>query len=55
MCLCAALQLGVFAGVPMRPDKIQEMMNQINQPKLAHRLPTDKGDGDGGSDRVMLN
>jgi hypothetical protein len=44
--LCATLQLGVLAGVPMRPDEIQELMNQINQPKLAHVLPTEEDDGD---------
>jgi hypothetical protein len=45
--LCATLQLGVLAGVPMRPDEIQALMNHIYQPKLAHMLPTDEDDGDG--------
>jgi hypothetical protein len=40
--VCAALQLGVFAGVPMRPDEIQGLMNQLNQPKLAHAMPADR-------------
>jgi hypothetical protein len=40
--VCAALELGVLAGVPMRPDEIRELMNQMNQPKLAHVLPADE-------------
>jgi hypothetical protein len=45
--ICAALQLGVFSGVPMRPDEIQQLMHQMNQPKLAHVLT---GDDEGGDD-----
>ena len=44
--VCAALQFGVFSGVPMRPEQIQELMHQMNQPKLAHVLPADEGGGD---------
>jgi hypothetical protein len=44
--ICAALQLGVFSGVPMRPEQIQELMHQMNQPKLAHVLPADEEGGD---------
>jgi hypothetical protein len=40
--VCAALEFGVFAGVPMRPDQIQELMNQMNQPTVAHALPADE-------------
>ena len=53
--LCATLQLGVLAGVPMRPDEIQELMNQINQPKLAHILPADEDEGDGEPDPATSN
>ncbi len=44
--LCAALELGVLSGVPMRPEEIRALMNQVNQPKLAHVLPTDDQSGD---------
>ena len=37
--LCAALELGVMLGVPMRPEEIRALMNQMNQPKQAHALP----------------
>ena len=44
--ICAALELGVLAGVAMRPDEIRELMNQLNQPRLAHVLPADEEGGD---------
>jgi hypothetical protein len=44
--MCAVLELGVLSGVPMRPEEIRSLMNQINQPKLAHVLPTDDQRGD---------
>jgi hypothetical protein len=44
--MCAALELGALSGVPMRPEEIRSLMNQINQPKLAHVLPTDDQNGD---------
>jgi hypothetical protein len=28
----------------MLPDEIRELMNQMNQPKLAHVLPADEDD-----------
>jgi len=39
--VCVSLQIGVFAGVPMRPDEIQELMHRMNVPALAHVLPAD--------------
>lgn len=44
--MCAALELGVLSGVPMRPEEVRALMNQINQPKLAQVLPTDDQSGD---------
>ncbi len=35
---CAALEFGVLTGAPMRPDEIQALMRQMNQPTLAHVL-----------------
>ena len=42
---CASLELGVLMGVPMRPDQITELMQQMNQPKLAHVI---RKEDDGG-------
>src|SRR5712691_6053299 len=39
--VCVSLQFGVLAGVPMRPDEIQELMHRMNVPVLAHVLPAD--------------
>ena len=37
---CLALEMAVLLGAPMRPEEIQELMHQMNQPKVAHvRLP----------------
>jgi hypothetical protein len=44
--VCLALEVGVISGVPMRPGEIQELMNQMNQPKWAHILPSENDDGD---------
>lgn len=46
--VCSVLQFGVLVGAPMRPEEIRELMNRMNQPKLAHVLPceSDKGGDD---------
>ena len=44
--VCVALEMGVFSGVPMRPDEIQALMNQMNQPKIEHVLPSENDAGD---------
>ena len=49
--VCMALEIGVLSGVPMRPDEIQELMNQMNQPKLAHALPSENEGGEDPPDR----
>jgi protein-S-isoprenylcysteine O-methyltransferase Ste14 len=43
--VCAFLQFGALAGMPMRPEEIQELMRQMNAPKLAHVLPSEEDDG----------
>ena len=45
--VCVVLQFGVLSGVPMRPDQIEELMKTMNQPKLAHVIPTEDDEGDG--------
>jgi hypothetical protein len=52
--LCLALEVGVLSGVPMRPEQIRELLNQLNQPKLAHVLPGEEDSGDGSSGRNEL-
>ena len=43
--VCAVLEVGALAGVPMRPEEIQALMHQLNQPNLAHVLPSEDDDG----------
>ena len=46
---CMTLEMGVLFGVPMRPEQIEELMHQMNQPKLAHVLKEEADGGDGGT------
>ena len=46
---CAALEMGVLVGVPMRPEQIRELMHQMNQPTIAHVLPSEEEAGDDDS------
>ncbi len=43
--VCAGLEVGALAGVPMRPEEIEALMHQMNEPKLAHVLPSEDDDG----------
>jgi hypothetical protein len=45
--MCAALEIAVLQGAPMRPEEICELMQTTNVPKLAHVLPAENEDGDG--------
>lgn len=45
--VCAVLQFGVLGGVPMRPEEVRELMNQMNQPRMAHVLPSGHDEGHG--------
>jgi hypothetical protein len=44
--MCAALECGVLMDVPMRPEEIRALMNQISQPRLAHVMPAENENGD---------
>lgn len=48
--VCITLEVGVVFGVPMRPEQIQELMFQLQLPKLAHVIPDDEAGGDGTGD-----
>ena len=43
--VCAFLQFGTLVGVPMRPEEIRDLMQQMNAPKIAHVLPSEEDDG----------
>ena len=42
---CVVLQIGVFAGVPMRPEEVEKLFSEMNQPRLAHVLPSENDNG----------
>lgn len=44
--VCVVLEIGLLAGCPMRPEQIRELMQLMNQPKLAHVLPDERDDGE---------
>jgi hypothetical protein len=44
--VCTVLNFGALAGVPMRPEEIRELMQTLNQPKVAHVLPSENDGGD---------
>ena len=36
--LVGAIGLALLTGTPIRPEEIEDLMHQMNQPKLAHTL-----------------
>ena len=44
--LCLALGMCQLMGAPMSPKEIEELLQQMNQPKIAHTLP-DENNKDG--------
>ena len=46
MLLVGAIGLALLTGTPMRPEEIEELMHQMNQPKVAHTLPDESDRGD---------
>jgi len=48
--LCVVLEVGLMAGVPMRPDEIARLMRLMAGPKAEQTDPDEarKGDGEDG-------
>jgi hypothetical protein len=44
--LCVVLEVGALAGVPMRPDDIERLMQMMSRPKLVQTLPDETDEGD---------
>jgi hypothetical protein len=44
--MCSMLEYAALMGSPMRPDEIEELLRTMNQPKLAHVITEEKGDGE---------
>jgi hypothetical protein len=43
--LLAVLEVGAIGGVPMTPEKIQELMQMMNQARAEHVVKTEIGGG----------
>lgn len=52
--LCIPLILGAFAGVPMRPEEIEELMHSLNQQKITVVVRGDSENED-GNPNIPLN
>ena len=47
LALCAVLELGLLAGVPMRPDEIARLMRWLGQPRAERSDPNEARGGEG--------
>jgi hypothetical protein len=41
------LEFAALTGIPMRPEQIEELMQTMNRPKLAHVMPKESSKEDG--------
>jgi hypothetical protein len=48
---CMTLEAAVIMGMPMRPEQIKELMQQMNQPKVAHVLRSEEEKGNDPPDQ----
>jgi hypothetical protein len=39
VCACLVLQLGVWLGVPVKADQVEELLRSLGQPKIAQTDP----------------
>ncbi len=46
--LCAFLEFGALAGVPMRPDQLEDLLRMLSRSKVADVLPQKDEEGAGG-------
>ncbi len=53
--VCSMLEYAALMGSPMRPEEIEELMRQMNQPKLAHVLRDEDDSGDGDPEQPNTN
>lgn len=44
--VCLPLMIGSLGGVPMKPEEIEELMHNLNQPKITITIPGESENGD---------
>lgn len=42
---CLILEASALMGAPVRPDEVEELMQALRQPKVAHVLPDEPDNG----------
>ena len=40
--VCLPLMVGSLGGVPMKPEEIEELMHNLNQPKITITIPGER-------------
>jgi hypothetical protein len=51
--LCLPLLVGSLIGAPMRPEEIEELMQSVNQQKIAYTIPDESENGDDTIRRLL--
>jgi hypothetical protein len=46
LAICLPLMVGIIGGVPMKPEEIEELMHNLNQPKITVTIPGESENGD---------
>ena len=44
--VCLPLAFGALTGMPMKPEEIEELMHNLNQPKITVTIPGESENGD---------
>lgn len=45
--VCLPLALGSLMGLPMKPEEIEQLMHDLNQPRIVITIPGESENGDG--------
>jgi hypothetical protein len=51
--LCLPLLVGSLIGAPMRPEEIEELLQSMNQQKIAYTIPDESENGDDTIRRLL--
>jgi hypothetical protein len=43
---CGMLACASIGGLPLRAEEVEELLQAVNQPKIAHSIPEDAENGD---------
>ena len=52
--VCLPLMFGALSGVPMKPEEIEELMHNLNQPKITVIIPDESENGDETMDTSVM-